>query len=87
MHQERARKPCEDPPSAIDAGVAAALYGVLLRALSFPNCAGHLILTIVSPAAMFSRAGINAAGEWIDQLETVSMNDLFDRMSTQELEA
>jgi hypothetical protein len=30
---------------------------------------------------------INAAGEWIDRTETVSLNDLFDRMSTQELEA
>ena len=30
---------------------------------------------------------INAAGEWIDRTETASLNDLFDRMSTQELEA
>lgn len=29
---------------------------------------------------------INAAGEWIDRSETTSMNDLFDRMSTEELE-
>jgi hypothetical protein len=29
---------------------------------------------------------INAAGQWIDRSEQLNMNDLFDRMSTQELE-
>jgi hypothetical protein len=38
-------------------------------------------------AAVQAYAKINAVGEWIDRTETVSMNDLFDRMSTQELEA
>jgi hypothetical protein len=38
-------------------------------------------------AAVQAYAKINAAGEWIDRTETVSMNDLFDRMSTEELEA
>jgi hypothetical protein len=38
-------------------------------------------------AAIYAYATLNAAGEWIDRTETVSMNDLFDRMSTQELEA
>jgi hypothetical protein len=38
-------------------------------------------------AAVQAYAKINAAGEWIDRTETVSMNGLFDRMSTQELEA
>jgi len=38
-------------------------------------------------AAVQAYAKINSAGEWIDRTETVSMNDLFDRMSTQELEA
>jgi hypothetical protein len=38
-------------------------------------------------AAVQAYAKINAAGEWIDRTETVSMNDLFDRMRTQELEA
>lgn len=38
-------------------------------------------------SAIQAYAKINAAGEWIDRTETVSMNDLFDRMSTQELEA
>ncbi len=37
-------------------------------------------------AAVQAYAKINAAGEWIDRTETVSMNDLFDRMRTQELE-
>jgi hypothetical protein len=37
-------------------------------------------------AAVQAYAKINAAGEWIDRSETTSMNDLFDRMSTQELE-
>jgi hypothetical protein len=38
-------------------------------------------------AAVQAYAKINAAGEWIDRTETTSMNDLFDRMSTEELEA
>jgi hypothetical protein len=38
-------------------------------------------------AAVQAYAKINSAGEWIDRSETVSMNALFDRMSTQELEA
>jgi hypothetical protein len=29
---------------------------------------------------------INSAGQWIDRTEQVSLNDLFDRMTTQELE-
>ena len=38
-------------------------------------------------AAVQAYAKINATGEWIDRTETVSLNDLFERMSTQELEA
>jgi len=38
-------------------------------------------------AAVQAYSKINAAGAWIDRTETVSLNDLFDRMSTQELEA
>jgi hypothetical protein len=38
-------------------------------------------------AAVQAYAKINSAGEWIDRTETTSMNDLFDRMSTDELEA
>lgn len=36
-------------------------------------------------AAIQAYAKINSAGEWIDRTETLSINDLFDRMSTQEL--
>jgi hypothetical protein len=38
-------------------------------------------------AAIQAYAKINAAGEWIDRTESVSLNDLFERMSTEELEA
>lgn len=38
-------------------------------------------------AAVQAYAKINAAGQWIDRTESVSMNDLFDRMSTAELES
>jgi hypothetical protein len=38
-------------------------------------------------SAITAYAKINSAGEWIDRTEATSMNDLFDRMSTQELEA
>lgn len=40
---------------------------------------------VVSAVQAYSK--INAAGEWIDRTETVSLNELFDRMSSQELEA
>lgn len=38
-------------------------------------------------AAVQAYAKINAAGEWIDRTENVSLNELFERMSTEELEA
>lgn len=38
-------------------------------------------------AAITAYSKINAVGEWIDRTQTVSLNDLFERMSTQELEA
>ena len=37
-------------------------------------------------AAIGAYAKINATGEWIDRTEAVSLNDLFDRMTSQELE-
>lgn len=37
-------------------------------------------------AAVQAYSKINAAGQWIDRKEQVSLNDLFDRMSTEELE-
>lgn len=39
---------------------------------------------VVSAIQAYSK--INAAGQWIDRTEQVSLNDLFDRMSTAELE-
>ena len=36
---------------------------------------------------MQAYAKINAAGEWIERTETVSLNQLFERMTVQELEA
>jgi len=37
-------------------------------------------------AAIQAYSKINAAGQWIERTEQVSLNDLFDRMSTQELD-
>ena len=37
-------------------------------------------------AAVQAYSKINAAGQWIERREQVSLNDLFDRMSTEELE-
>lgn len=37
-------------------------------------------------AAVQAYAKINSAGEWIDRTETVSLNQLFDKMTTGELE-
>ena len=37
-------------------------------------------------AAVQAYAKINAAGEWIERRETVTMSELFDKMTTQELE-
>ena len=39
---------------------------------------------VVSAIQAYSK--LNAAGQWIERTEQVSLNDLFDRMSTQELE-
>jgi hypothetical protein len=37
-------------------------------------------------AAIQAYSKINAAGQWIDRTEQVNLNDLFDRMTTDELE-
>jgi hypothetical protein len=39
---------------------------------------------VVAAGQAYSK--INAAGQWIDRTEQVSLNDLFDRISTEELE-
>lgn len=61
--------------------IRAALERIIERAESVDVTASAVV------AAIGAYAKINAAGEWIDRTETVSLNDLFDRMSTQELEA
>jgi len=61
--------------------IRAALERIIERADSVDVTASAVV------AAVQAYAKINSAGEWIDRTETVSMNDLFDRMSTQELEA
>jgi hypothetical protein len=38
-------------------------------------------------AAVQAYAKINSAGQWIDRSEQVNLNDLFERMTTQELES
>jgi hypothetical protein len=38
-------------------------------------------------AAVQAYAKINAAGQWIDRSETISLNELFERMTQDELEA
>ena len=61
--------------------IRAALERIIERADSVDVTASAVV------AAIGAYAKINAAGEWIDRTETVSLNDLFDRMSTQELDA
>ena len=38
-------------------------------------------------AAVQAYSKINAAGQWVDRSEQLSLNDVFDRMSTEELES
>jgi hypothetical protein len=61
--------------------IRAALERIIERADSVEVTASAVV------AAIGAYAKINSAGEWIDRTQTTSMNDLFDRMSTQELEA
>ncbi len=61
--------------------IRAALERIIERADSVDVTASAVV------AAIGAYAKINSAGEWIDRTQTTSMNDLFDRMSTQELEA
>jgi len=61
--------------------IRAALERIIERADSVDVTASAVV------AAIGAYAKINSAGEWIDQTQTTSMNDLFDRMSTGELEA
>jgi hypothetical protein len=40
---------------------------------------------VVSAVAAYAK--INGRGEWIERAETLNLNDLFERMTTPELEA
>ena len=60
--------------------VRAALERIIERAGDVDVTASAVV------AAVQAYSKINAAGQWIDRTEQVSLNDLFDRMSTQELE-
>jgi len=60
-------------------------FGRLELAVGNREFAARIIGKVV--AAIQAYAKINSAGDWIDRTETVSLNQLFDRMSAQELEA
>jgi hypothetical protein len=60
--------------------IRAALERIIERASDVEVTAS----AVVSAIQAYSK--INAAGQWVDRSEQVSLNDLFDRMSTQELE-
>jgi hypothetical protein len=60
--------------------VRAALERIIEKACDVDVTASAVV------AAIQAYAKINAAGEWIDRTETVSMNDLFERMSNEEME-
>ena len=60
--------------------VRAALERIIERAGEVDVTASAVV------AAVQAYSKINAAGQWIDRTEQVSLNDLFDRMSTEELE-
>ncbi len=60
--------------------VRAALERIIERAGEVDVTASAVV------AAVQAYSKINAAGQWIERTEQVSLNDLFDRMSTEELE-
>src|SRR5215469_4706323 len=61
--------------------VRAALERIIERAGDVDATAAAVV------AAVQAYSKINASGQWIERSETVSMNELFERMSTTELEA
>ncbi len=60
--------------------VRAALEGIIERSAEVDLTASAVV------AAIQAYAKINAAGQWVERNEVVNLNELFDRMSTQELE-
>jgi hypothetical protein len=61
--------------------IRAALERIIERADSVEVTASAAV------AAIQAYAKINSAGQWIDRTQQVNLNDLFDRMSTAELES
>jgi len=61
--------------------VRAALEAIIERAADVDVTASAVV------AAVQAYAKINSAGEWIDRSEQVSISQMFDRMSTAELES
>lgn len=59
--------------------IRAALEKIIERAGDVEVTASSVV------AAVQAYSKINAAGQWIDRTEQVSLNNLFDKMSTQEL--
>jgi hypothetical protein len=64
-----------------DTNVRAALSRIIEKGMSLR---GVTASSVVQAVAVFSK--INAAGKWINRSETVSLGDLFERMSYQEME-
>ena len=60
--------------------IRAALEKIIERAGDVEVTASAIV------AAVQAYSKINAAGQWIDRSEQLSLNDLFERMTTQELE-
>jgi hypothetical protein len=60
--------------------IRAALERIIERASEVDVTASAVV------AAVQAYSKINSAGQWIERSEQVSLNDLFDRMSTEELE-
>jgi hypothetical protein len=60
--------------------IRAALERIIERADSVDVTASAVV------AAIGAYSKINSAGQWIDRTQQVSLNELFDRMSTAELE-
>jgi hypothetical protein len=64
-----------------DTNVRAALSRIIEKGMSLRKVTAS---AVVQAVAVFSK--INSAGKWIDRSETVNLDDLFERMSDQEME-
>jgi hypothetical protein len=64
-----------------DGNLRRALYRMIERAEDVEPTAAAVV------AAVQAAAKINAAGKWVERVEQITVQDLFDRMSDPELEA